>query len=234
MSMCLTSRQWVLVALAGLLFGCATPLPPPKPVISTPATNVQEEQLLKAAEKDYVEALRAMQGNKYDEAERLLKAMTEQYPKLAGPYANLGIVYANTKREKAAEQAFKKAIEVNPSLPQVYDQLGYFYRQSGRFQEARDAYAKAVELAPEYANAYFNLGVLNDLYLMDNEAALKAYTKYLELAKPERTDPVVKWIADLSKRVAVAKPVEAPAPAPVAETAAQPAPAKTDAEGGAK
>lgn len=230
--MSLTSRLWIVTALAALLFGCATPAPPPKPVIATPAANVQEEALLKAAEKDYVEALRAMQGSKYDEAERLLKAMIETYPKLAGPYANLGIVYANTKREKLAEQTFKQAIEVNPKLPQLHDQLGYFYRQNGRFQEAREAYTRAIEIAPDYANAYYNLGVLNDLYLMDNEAALKAYTKYMEIAKPERTDPIIKWIADLSTRVRTAKPVvTTPSEPPAAQPATQ---ATADGEGGVK
>lgn len=207
------NRQLILLGLVLMLAACAAPAP--KPVITIPASNAQEEVMLKQAEKDYTDALLAMRNARYDEAERLLKSMTEKYPGYAGPYANLGIVYANTKREKLAEQAFHQAIERNAGLAKVYEQQGYFYRKYGRFKEAREAYRKAVEVDPGYASAYLNLGILNDLYLMDNDGALKAYIKYAELINPPKNDPVVKWIADLSSR-------KRPAPPP--QSAQQPTP----------
>lgn len=202
-----TKRLYLACALASWLAGCGAP--PPKPVIMKPAESAQEESMLKLAEKDYADALKSMQGMKYKEAEKQLLVMAEKYPTLAGPFANLGIVYMETKRPKEAEAAFKKAVELNPKVPAVFNQMGYFYRENGRFEEARQAYEKAIEVDPGYAKAHLNLGVLYDLYLMDSDQALKKYLKYAEIAKPAATEPVMKWIADLSAR---AKKAAIPAP----------------------
>lgn len=211
MSMFLTKRLWVMGALALWLGGCGAP--PPKPVIMKPAESVQEEAMLKLAEKDYADALKSMQGMKYKEAEKQLLEMTEKYPTLSGPFANLAIVYMETKRPKEAEEAFKKAVGLNSKVPAIFNQMGYFYRENGRFEDARQAYEGAISADPGYAKAHLNLGVLYDLYLMDSDKALKSYMKFAEITKPATTEPVMKWIADLSARAKKAVP---PAPAPEA------------------
>jgi tetratricopeptide (TPR) repeat protein len=82
------------------------------------------------------------------------------------------------------------------------------YRHQGRFAKARDAYERALALDPDRADVHLNLGVLLDLYLGDNAAALAHYERYQALA-PGGDAAVGKWIADLKARKPVANVAQA-------------------------
>ncbi len=150
--------------------------------------------------KDYGRALKLMKKERYAQAEPLLQGITRRAPHLAGPYTNLGIIYANTDRAEQAEEAFLKAIELKPDSAPAYNQLGILYREAGRFQEARDAYEKALAIDPGYAYAHLNLGITFDLYLQQPRLALQHYEDYQRLQK--REDKQVRlWIIDLKRRL---------------------------------
>lgn len=150
----------------------------------------------------YDRALTQLQANHLPEAERELTALTARQPQLAGPYANLGILYFRAGRTADAAKALEHAIALNPR-PEYYNELGMVHRTEGRFGAAESAYRHALELDPDYAYAHLNLGILYDLYLQQPDRALPQYERYQALA-PGEAGTVGKWIADLKRRTSQA------------------------------
>lgn len=150
----------------------------------------------------YEHALGLILANKLADAERELTALAARQPKLAGPQANLGILYFRTGRTAEAIKALERAIELNPRAA-YYNELGMVHRTEGRFDAAEQAYQRALELDPDYAYAHLNLGILYDIYLQQPDRALPHYERYRALA-PGEAGTVDKWIADLKRRTSQA------------------------------
>jgi tetratricopeptide (TPR) repeat protein len=166
--------------------------PAPKAVQVEPAVSPESRQL-------YQQALAALGAGRYAEAERGLLAVARREPQLAGPHANLGILYGRTARPAQALASLQEAVRLNPDRAAYYNELGVISRREGKFDDARRYYAKALDLDPSYAYAHLNIGILYDLYLQDAEKAMQHYQRYQELA-PGEAGTVTKWIADLQQR----------------------------------
>ena len=188
--------------LAALLFtglaGCST-APTSKTAAQAP-TSAENTKTSPEAERDFKRAQKAMKIQNYRKAEKLFTEMTQKYPDFAGPYANLGIIYARDGRYEDAEKQYKKAIKLNKDNPLVYNQLGILYRENGRFSEAESAYQKALKLDKDYANAHINLGILYDLYMGDLKKAVNHYKRYQELSTKKDKKAAI-WILDLQRRI---------------------------------
>ncbi len=156
-----------------------------------PVVNAQWQQA-------YERALASLKANRLPDAERELTALVALEPKLAGPHANLGIVYHRMGRAADAVRALERAVELNPR-PAYYNELGVVHRTAGRFDSAQRAYTRALELDADYAYAHLNLGILYDMYLQQLDKALPHYERYRALA-PNEAGTVIKWIADLKQR----------------------------------
>lgn len=195
----------VLVIVA-LLAGCAAVKrapeaatakaePAAKPAVAEPTVPPQWRQV-------YAHALALMKANRWAEAERELTALMLREPELAGPHANLGIVYQRLGKTADARRALELAIELNPRAA-YYNELGMVHRTEGRFDAAERAYRRALQLDADYAYAHLNLGILYDLYLQEPGKALPHYEQYQALA-PGEAGTIGKWIADLKRRASQA------------------------------
>lgn len=164
-----------------------------------------------SAQRAFDEARRALRASRPDEAERAFRAMTQAYPDLAGPHANLGVIWREAGKLPEATGALEKAVKLSPKQPLYWNQLGITLRHAGQFAKAREAYERAIELDANYAAAVLNLAILHDLYLGEGPRALELYQRYAVLA-PGESAAVNKWIADLRNR----KPAAAGTPQAVA------------------
>ena len=152
-----------------------------------------------AAQRAFDEASSVLRSGRTEEAERAFRAVAQAYPDLAGPHANLGVIYRRAGKLDDAAKEFEQAVRLSPAQPIYLNELGVTYRQQGQFAKARDAYQKAIALDPRYAAPTLNLGILYDLYFGDPAHALEQYSRYLALS-PNGDATVTKWVADLKNR----------------------------------
>ncbi|MBB5212378.1 tetratricopeptide repeat protein [Microbulbifer hydrolyticus] len=148
--------------------------------------------------RDFLQAVEYMQGERYPEAIELLQDVVTREQRLSAPYVNLGIAYFRTGDEKHAEESFLEALRAAPLDPVASNELAVLYRHQGRFDEARKMYTDSLALHPAHLPLIKNLGILCDLYLQDVNCALAQFEQYLNY-QPE--DPKVSiWVADLKRR----------------------------------
>ena len=143
----------------------------------------------------FEDAVLAMQNQRFDDAEIVLRELTAREPKLSGPWANLGTVYLALDDPPAARVAFQRAVEINPDNCAAYNEMGVMSRQSGDFITAEANYLACVERVPDFREAYLNLGILYELYLGKLPEALAADRTYQSLldAPDRRVDG---WVMD--------------------------------------
>lgn len=177
-----------------------------------PATQPPVE-ITARGKADFDRAVGFMRAGNATEAELEFKQVALQFPQLAAPYVNLGILYRKTGRLDQSEAALKTAVERNGASAVAWTELGATQRLRGEFPSAAESYEHAIAADPNFAPAYRNLGVVSDLYLGDPERALTAFERYKELTGEEK--PVNGWIAELRQRTGK-PPLKRPAPAPAA------------------
>lgn len=218
----------VVAAIVALLLAACESAPtkpteaaPPAAVPNTPAPVTQRGQA------DFERAVGFMRSGNNTEAELEFKQVALQFPQLAAPYVNLGILYRKTGRLDQSEDALKTAVERNDGSAVAWTELGATQRLRGEFPNAAASYEKAISADPNFAPAYRNLGVVSDLYLGDPERALTAFERYKELTGEEK--PVSGWIAELRARTGK-PPLKRPSAAPAAGSS-DPAPGSSDASG---
>ena len=210
---------------AMLLAACSSAPTRPTETAPQPAaadTAAAAPAVTERGKADFDRAVGFMRAGNNTEAELEFKQVALQYPQLAAPYVNLGILYRKTGRLDQSEEALKTAVERNDGSAVAWTELGATQRMRGEFPNAAASYEKAIAADPNFAPAYRNLGVVSDLYLGDPERALMAFERYKELTHEEK--PVSGWIAEL--RVRTGKP-------PLKRPAAAPASGSSDAAPGA-
>jgi tetratricopeptide (TPR) repeat protein len=200
----------------------ADPAAPPAAaaVPAAPTYNIPKPPA--RANGEFTRALGLMRSDP-TQASLEFQLMSQTYPDLSGPQANLGVLYRNANQLAESEAALKKATELAPWDASTWTEYGITLRQAGKFAESRVAYERAIEVNPSHAPAHRNLGVLLDLYLEDPVKAQSEFETYKTLTGEDK--PVSGWIAELRARNKV--------PARAAEPEAAAAPETPAPQGGA-
>lgn len=147
-----------------------------KQAISGPPTAM----IAKDTNAIFGDAVRALQADQCDQAERLCEAILAQEPRHAQALHLQGLVAYQSKRHERAIALIRSAIAIDPTQPTFYSNLGLALSALGKFTDAVIAFEAATRLAPTFADAYFNMGIA----LVgggDPDRAVKAYRRAIEI-----------------------------------------------------
>lgn len=207
---CRQVRLLAVLTVAAVLSACGAMRKTPPPVETAKALQPLELPDKGDPQARFDAALALMQRNQPAEAEQAFVTLITDFPEHAGPWVNLGILYARSNRRDQAIAALAKAASMNPANKVAYNWLGILYREAGDPRRARMAYEKALGIDPEYALAHYNLGVLLDAHLKQPADALPHYRAYLQALGKEDLR-VMAWIAGI-EHAAPPAPGSAPMP----------------------
>jgi tetratricopeptide (TPR) repeat protein len=152
------------------------------------------------AQQKFAAAMQLVSAGKQDEAALQLERLAADYPTLATPLINVGLLYLKANQFEAARHAFERALQRDAKSAPADNYLGVCYRNLGKFKEAQVAYQAALASDEAYAPAHLNLGVLYDLYLQQPEQALTEYERYQQLL-PTPDTKIASWIKELKSRL---------------------------------
>lgn len=163
-----------------------------------PAPRQAAEKLIALGDEFY------SKGN-YASAIEVYTSATEMQTDDPDLYQRLGRSFIKNAQYEEAIPIYEKIAKMlgkhgpKEQLRQIYNNLGWLYTQRGRYNEAELAYLRAIKADPDYANAYYNLGLLYDLHLSDELAAIEAFEKYVELGG-EKSDSARKRLKEIRER----------------------------------
>ncbi len=153
-----------------------------------------------AAQQQFDKAIAALKSGQTTAAQATLLQLTRDYPALAAPWINLGLIEFKAGRNDAALGYFKQAVEHDAKSAAAQLYLGLGLRQAGQFKAAESAYLAALSADANLTQAHYNLGVLYDLYLQRPDLALQQYEHYQSLLETPDAK-VAAWIKDLKARL---------------------------------
>lgn len=131
---------------------------------------------------DEIDALVGLfNAGRYQEAERLARAMTEHAPQQPFGWKALGAILKRQGLNTAALLPMQKAAQLSPDDVEAHYNLGVALQDAGDFSNAEFAYRHALKLNPDYADAYGNLGILLQQFDRQQEAEA-CYRQTLRLA----------------------------------------------------
>lgn len=111
-----------------------------------------------AREMDELIGLCAMQ--RYEEAERPARELTERFPDHPFGWKALGVVLEQSGRPAEALTPMIRSVELQPEDPESYFNLGNVYKSLRRMEEAEASYRQALDINPAMDQVYTNLGGL--------------------------------------------------------------------------
>lgn len=115
------------------------------------ALTVADQRLVKTPRDPQLRFLRAVAQTdlgKTDAAIASLTELTQEYPELAEPYNNLGVLYAAQNQLDKARAALESAIRVNPAYATAHENLGDIY-----VRLAGESYQQAMKLDSQRASS---------------------------------------------------------------------------------
>jgi tetratricopeptide (TPR) repeat protein len=180
------------------LSGCSIFVP--KPVVVDTRSDVLGP-ISAELQQSFGAALGLMQSEDFLAAENLLLKITLKFPSYAGPWSNLAIVQSKQEKFDDALVSIDEALQQDENFCQALSVKGVVLRELGKFKRAKEQYLAARVCNPLDILTLYNLGVLSDLYLHDNVAALSYYQQYLAAQGQMQDEMVKSWVVDLKRRV---------------------------------
>jgi tetratricopeptide (TPR) repeat protein len=162
--------------------------------LSEKRKKLAEQKKLKKAKKQNLKAispseseiknlLEHYQNGQYDDAEKLAKSITQEFPKHQLSWKVLGVVLKQTGRITDSLTPMQKSVQLVPQDAEAHNNLGTTLQELGRLDEAEASLRQALVLKPDYASAYSNLG--NSLQALGRlDEAEASYTQAIAL-KPD-------------------------------------------------
>ena len=135
----------------------------------------------KEARRDYRKALRSIEKNNLDDAQKLLQKAVAIDPKYAAAWYDLGRLYERGNLATEAREAYRQSIAADAKYINPYERLYLFAYREGKWQETADTTDRVLSLNPfDFPDAYYYNAVAN-LRLNRLDAAEKSAREAVRL-----------------------------------------------------
>ena len=108
----------------------------------------------------YANAVRWLDGNQLDRAEKLLLSVLQMEPKHQNAVYALGVLYLKQNRLQEAQSRFEEALELNQDDAEAMVNLGVIHARQNRLSEAEEMYMRAIAKQPGNSTVILNLARL--------------------------------------------------------------------------
>jgi len=135
------------------------------------------------AREAYEKGLKRAEGNKPEQAIKLLEEAIATYPQFYAAHVVLGEQFDKLKKYPEAEDAYQKAVALKNDAPGAHAGLGILLVKQKKYAEAVPHLRRSIELDKRSSPAYLALGLAEMMtgdYLSSETNLLRAY----ELSKP--------------------------------------------------
>mgnify|MGYP001449476946 CR=1 FL=1 len=129
--------------------------------------------------------------NKFDEPEKILNNLIDNYPKYVEPYINLGALYDRQNKKDEALDVFNKCLEfddIHESSKEILHlNVGNLLSDKTLYNEAIENYNFSLKINSKNINAHNKIG---DAYMFieDRKNAIKHYEEVLKLDSEKNND----------------------------------------------
>lgn len=178
----------------------------PEVVTPKPYPNEEQDPALQSKLSNVLSRIKS-QKLSLQQQESEFKYLTEQHPHSSGFYYHLARVQFALGKHDHAINTLEHALSLSEQNFYAHNLLGLIYRDKGEFKAARQHYMAAVKIWPHYSTAWYNLGILEDVYTNNLDAAIAAYENFLAIqdSNPSTDEQTTKrvslWVKDLQNRL---------------------------------
>ncbi len=137
--------------------------------------------------KMLAEATRCLKEKRFEEAEKLCRAVLGKNPNNVDAIRLMGRLAARLKRVGDAERFYRKVLKIAPDFTDVVVDLGKLLQEDDRLEEAIQFFKQAIEMKPDSARIYDLLANALAPAALTYEA-IEAHQKAIEL-NPELAAP---------------------------------------------
>lgn len=117
-----------------------------------------------------------------EERVSVYKDVLSKDPKNLDALIGLGNTYMDNKRFTDAIDAYQMALDITPDNVNVRIDMGTCYRSMGQPERAIEEYKKGLTYEPNHSNGLANLGIVLAYDLNDNDGAIQAWEKLLQVS----------------------------------------------------
>ena len=173
-----------LLFVSFLLFPSSAQTNPDSPAVQT-AANVSGAQTAKLSEEDMGRLY--LVRKQYHEAQDLFYKLTQEQPRNAVYWNELGISFHNQIELGAALKCYQKAAKLEPKYPDALNNIGTVWYERKQYNKAIRSYKRALTLRKDFAPFYVNLGYAY-FGAKNFEDSISSFRKALSI-DPEALDP---------------------------------------------
>jgi cytochrome c-type biogenesis protein CcmH/NrfG len=111
-----------------------------------------------------------------------LQSIVARDPKNVDAWVQLGNDYFDTHQPQKSIEAYGRALELRPNDPNVLTDQGVMYKDLGQYEKAISNFEKANKADPKHVQSLFNLAVVYAVNLKQNQKAIDAWNKVVQVA----------------------------------------------------
>jgi chemotaxis protein methyltransferase CheR len=145
----------------------------------------------------YADAVRAVQREQYDDAERYLAEILSRYPNHAQAHVLLASIFANRRALVEAQAHLETALRLDPMLADAHYLRAMLMLEDGRRSEAQQALRAALYCRRDHPLAAFMLGSLH-AQAGEKERAGRVWEEALRAIRPLHPDSPISDLSDLT------------------------------------